>query len=309
MDALTPVEIGRKMDALAIWDSLLPFNWIVKPAGTVFPYFCTSLKGEAPHVKVRFLMLEGWQTFHDYIHTRVDRNFGVYSTPMEMPHFEMVVSPAGDVHIFRHDPGYMPRALSAKESELCAKVLWEAYGVMMRLETDQKLPLKYAAEKAMFARIQDASGNWVDSPMEIPPMRPYVEEISFSKASIAKAKDMPIAEGYQIELDFRLIPNVMTREERARCAYELLAVNSASGERVFSDRTSVVPDAGLKGMWLAMPSRVLERLIEGQRLPSQIKVTSGRVFRLLRFLCHELPIKLSLHDRLECLEESYGKSR
>ena len=307
MDALTPVEIGRKMEALGIWDSLLPFNWIIKPAGTVFPYFCTCLKGEAQHVKVRFLMLEGWQTFHDYIHARVDRNFGFYSTPMEMPHFEMVVFSGGDVHVFRHDPGYMPRALGARESELCAKVMWEAYGVMMRLETDGNLPLKYAAEKAMFARVQDASGNWADSPMEIPPMRPYVEEISFSKANLAKAKDMPLADGYQIELDFRILPNMMTREECARCAYELLAVDSASGERIFSDRTSVVPDSGLKGMWLQMPSKVLERLIEGQRLPAQIKVTSGRVFRLLRFLSHELPIKLSLHDKLEKLEDAYRK--
>ena len=169
----------------------------------------------------------------------------------------------------------LPRALGTRESELCAKVMWEAYGVMMRLETDGNLPLKYAAEKAMFARVQDASGNWADFPMEIPPMRPYVEEISFSKANLAKAKDMPLADGYQIELDFRILPNVMTREERARCAYELLAVDSASGERIFSDRTSVLPDSGLKGMWLQMPSKVLERLLEGQRLPAQIKVTSG----------------------------------
>ncbi len=293
------------MDALGIWDSLLPFNWVVKPSGTVFPYFCTCLKGEAPHVKVRFLMLEGWQTFHDYIHTRMDRNFGFYSTPMEMPHFEMVVFSGGDVHVFRHDPGFMPRTLDVRESEMCSRIMWEAYGVMMRLETDHNLPLKFAAEKAMFARIQSSSGAWDDAPMNIPEMRPYVEEISFPKAHIAKAKDMPLADDYILELDFRLLPNVMTKEPRSRCAYELQAIDASTGQRVFSDRTSVIAEGGLKGLWLAMPPRVLEHLVAGSRLPSRIKVVSGRVFRLLRFLCHELPIKISLHDRLDLLEQSF----
>ena len=52
-------EIGRRMDALGLWEVLAPYNWAVKPKGTVFPYFCSVFKGDDKPVKVRFMMLEG----------------------------------------------------------------------------------------------------------------------------------------------------------------------------------------------------------------------------------------------------------
>lgn len=79
-------SIARKMDALGIWGSLLPYNWAVKPLGTVFPYFCMTMRGDRKPVKVRFLMLEGWQTLHDFVRARADRDFGFYSSPIEFPH-------------------------------------------------------------------------------------------------------------------------------------------------------------------------------------------------------------------------------
>lgn len=297
-------EIGKKMDALNLWDAVMPFNWVVKPSGVVFPYFCTLLKGDGKIVKVRFLMLEGWQTFHDYIRTRIDRNFGYYLTPMEMPHFELVVSVSGVVAIFRHDPGYMPRELNERERALSQKILWEAYGIMMRVEADKKLPLQFASEKSMFARVENSSGVWTDSPMAIPEPRPFVEEVSFSKALVTKAKDLPLEAKMAVAVDFRLLSNVMTKESRPRCAYQLIVVDLATGVKIVQDKTSVSPEGGLKAMWQAMPQRVLAGLVEYGRMPGVIKVTSGRVFRLLRSLCLELPIKLSMHDRIEGLEGS-----
>ena len=35
----TAEEIGAKMDALGVWALLEPYNFAVKPRGTVFPYF------------------------------------------------------------------------------------------------------------------------------------------------------------------------------------------------------------------------------------------------------------------------------
>lgn len=300
----SPEEIGIKLDALGLWDAVMPFNWVVKPSGVVFPYFCTLLKGDGVNVKIRFLMLEGWQTFHDYIRTRIDRNFGCYLTPMEMPHFELVISASGEAMVFRHDPGYMPRALEESERALCRKLLWEAYGVMMRVESDKKLPLQFASDKSMFARIENASGVWRDAPMLIPEPRPYIEEVSFPKALVSKAKDLPLDSGLTAAVDFRLLPNVMTKEPRPRCAYQLTAVDPAIGARIVQDKTSVSPEGGLKAMWQSMPLRVLAGFVEYGRIPGTVKVTSGRVFRFLRSLCLELPIKLSLHDRLECLDKT-----
>lgn len=299
-------EIGAKMDALGLWDALAPYNWAVKPKGTVLPYFCSVFKGDGNPVKVRFMMLEGWQTLHDYVHARVDRNFGFYSSPMEMPQLELVVTVSGEIKLFRHDPGYMPVEAGAAWRTLAKKILWEAYGVMMRVESDRELPMKFASDRSIFARIETSDGKWEDAPLEIPPPRAYVEKVVLGKEDISRVKDLPVAAGDSLEVDFRLVPGIMTKEDRPRCVYELVAVDSDTGLRVIDSRVSVDRDAGLKGLWESVPARVLRGIIEYGRVPGSVKVTSGRLFRMLRTLCMELPFKLSLHDSLPGLNSGTG---
>ena len=298
-----PEEIGAKMDALGLWKLLEPYNFAVKPKGTVFPYFCTILKGERKPVKVRFLMLEGWQTLHDYIRTRIDRNFGFYQTPVEMPHFELVILEDGQMKLFRHDTGYMPQEADDAQRALAARILWEAYGVMMRVEVDCKLPMKFSDEKAVFARVEIAAGVWEDRPLEIPDPPPHTEKVTFPKADVKAAQDLPFVKDDVLELAFSLLQNVMTKESRPRCVYELKAIDPKTGETAISSRVSIHPEAGLKGMWESMPVQVLKELIRRGRVPGELKTRSGRVFRLLRPLCMALPFRLSLHERLQSLED------
>lgn len=297
----TVEEIGARMDALGLWKLLEPYNFAVKPKGTVFPYFCTVLRGERKPIKARFLMLEGWQTLHDYVRTRIDRNFGFYSTPVEMTHLELVVLEDGSMRLFRHDTGYMPFEAKDAQRDLAARILWEAYGVMLRVEADRKLPLKFSDEKAIFARVEIAAEKWEDRPLEIPDPPPHTEKVSFPQADIKSAQDLPFVKEDVLDVDFGLLPNVMTKEPRPRCVYELRAVDPKTGEAAIASRVSVHPEAGLKGMWESMPVQVLKELIRRGRVPGELRVRSGRVFRLLRPLCMELPFKLSLHDQLASL--------
>ena len=94
----------------------------------------------------------------------------------------------------------------------------------------------------------------------------------------------------------------MTKEPRPRCVYELKAVDLKTGTTVFGSRVSIHPESGLRGMWESMPVQVLRELIRRGRVPGEIRLCSGRVFRLLRTLCLELPFKLSLHDALTVLK-------
>ena len=300
----TPEQIGAKMDALGLWEQVFPFNWAVRPKGTVLPYFCSLLLEKTGPVKARLLMLEGWQTFHDYVRMRVDRNYGFYSTPMELPHFELAVLREAGVAIFRDDPGYTPRFLNERENELVGRILWESYGLMMRIENDFKLPLSYAAEKSMFCRTEYESGKWRDEPLSIPDARPHVEHIRFAKDKLKKVQDLPFLKDEALELDFRLLPGMMTREKRPRSCYALVIADSAAARRVALDKVSMNPEHGLRGLWEALPERILDHLIAHGSLPGEIKIISGRLFRLMRPLCLELPFKLSLHDRLPALEES-----
>ena len=295
----TVEEIARKMDALGLWGAIAPYNWALKPAGTVFPYFCTTMLGDCKPVKVRFLLLEGWQTLHDYVHVRVDRNFGFYSSPIELPHFELVVLENGDCKLFRHDTGYMPTEVAGKGRLLAARLLWEAYGVMLRLETDPKLPMRFADEKAVFARVEVGPGAWEDRPLEIPTPPPHIEKISFEKAEIKRAQDRPFAPTEVLHVGFGLVPGLMTKEPRPRCVYRLVVYDPASKTLVADKRVSLTPEGGLRHMWETMPSEFLRVLVESGRIPGEVKVASGRVFRMLRPLCMELPFKLSLHDNLE----------
>ena len=290
------------MDALDLWEALAPSNFAVKPKGTAFPYFCTVVKGDRKPVKVRFLMLEGWQTLHDYVRLCIDGNFGFYSMPMELPHLELVILETGEAKLFRHDTGFMPQEANGPQRELAARVLWEAYGVMMRVEAEPKLAMRFAEEKAVFARVETTAGSWEDRPLVVPDPPPYVEKVLFPKAALKAANDLPFVKDDVLDLDFRLLPNIMTKEPRPRCVYGLVAVDPKSGETAIDSRVSVHPEAGLRGLWENMPSQVLRELIRRGKVPGAIRLCSGRVFRFLRPLCLELPFKLSLHDRLQSLD-------
>ena len=250
-------DIGAKMDALGVWEAVAPYNWAVCPKGTVFPYFCCVMKGAGNPVNVRFMMVEGWQSFHDFVRTRIDVNFGFYSTPMEIPHFELVFVSGGAVRLFRHDPCFMPRLATDAERAFCSKILWESFGVMMRVEADAELPMKFAAEKAMFARVEGDGGEWSDKALSIPDPRPHVESVTFAKVVLAKAKDLPFAAEEKIAVDFALVIGLSTKEPRARCVYRLSAYDAATGEQFIADAVSPVPDGGLRAMWEGVAPRLL----------------------------------------------------
>lgn len=292
-------SIGAKMDALDIWDRILSYTWAVKPKGTVFPYFCSVVKESSGPVKIRLLMLEGWQTLHDFIRMRSDLDFGFISSPLEIPHYALLILATGETKLYRHDVGYMPQEATDIQRELVGRILWESYGVLLRLETEERLPLKYVAEKAIFARVETAKDVWEDAPLSVPDPPPYIEKISFPKVDIQRAKDIPFVPGDVLHVDFRLLPAVMTKEQRPRCVYQLLGYDPATKMAVFDLRASIGKDSGLKELWETMPRQLLKAMIERGRLPGEIKVASGRVFRFLRPLCLEIPFKLTLNERLE----------
>ena len=191
----TPEELGAKADALGLWELLEPYNFAVKPRGTAFPYFCTVIRPDVPPVKVRFLMLEGWQTLHDFVRTRHDRDFGFYSSPAEMPHLELLILTSGEMKLLRHDAAYAPREADGPWRDLAAKILWEAYGVLLRIEADRRLLMKFVDDRAVFARVEQASGQWADEPLVIPDPPPHVEKVSFRTDDIKKAQDLPMEQG------------------------------------------------------------------------------------------------------------------
>lgn len=304
----TIAEIAAMMENLGVWEIMRKSNWTLRPRGVAVPYFCILVNGAKGDIVVRrLLLLEGWQTMHDYVRMTMDRNFGYYISPYEMPHYELAFLRDGKTQLYRHDPGYL--AVPIKDEEITDTIygmLWEVYGVMMRLEEDSGLAIKYASEKAMFSMVEGADGKWREESFPIIDPKPYVEKVSFPKAELSKAKDLPMEKELVIEFDFRVIEGVLTKERKPRMIYELRGVDAKTGKVEFAGRMSVSQDFGLKDMWQSMPILMLKLMISRGRVPGEIKVQSARVFRLLRGMCIEIPFKISMNDALPALERSFG---
>ena len=292
-------EVVRKLVGLGMWDALANCKWAAKPHGTAVPYFCTVLKSQpGDPVKLRFVMLEGWQTLHDFVRLGVDPSLGFYSSPMEMKSYVLAVLADGGFKVFAHEPGYVPREIGdEKGAAICAKILWQAYGLMLRLEGDPQSALAYMDQKAIFARFEKAGGEWEDGPLAIPEPVPLVERITFPNDLLAKAKDMPMTPDAKVSVDFRMVPSLMTNEPRPRSVYRLSVRRLPDGFNV-EEHASVVGELGLKGLWESVPPRVLTVLVREGCIPGEMHMTSKRRFRLMRPIMLQLPIKLCLHDEV-----------
>jgi len=290
--------IAAKLDSLALWKEVAPYNWAIKPRGVAFPYFCTVMGDLHPAVQRHLMLIEGWQTFHDFVRTRYDANFGFYTSPAEMPHFEAIYLKKDKeaTQFFRYDPGYVPRNLNEAERALVAKMLWEIYGVMMRIEGDRMLTMKYATSQAMFARVEAADGTWRDEALPIPQARPHVERVTIPKAILGKVKDLPMDTGWKIVVDFRAERAEMTKEARPRYPYDLKAEDCETHAPVIHMRTCVNPETGLRGLWEGMPERFLTGLLHAGRVPGEVVMPSQRVFRMLQPLGTEIPFRLTIDE-------------
>ena len=290
-------DVARKLIGLGMWDAIARCKWAVKPHGTAVPYFCTVLKSPpGDPVKLRFVMLEGWQTLHDFVRCSVDPSLGFYSSPMEMKSYVLaVLEGGGGFKVFAHEPGYVPRdVVDEKDAAVCAKIFWQAYGIMLRLEGGPDLGLSYMDQKAIFARVEKSPGEWEDGPLSIPDPAPTVERISFANDLLAKAKDTPMSPDAKVSVDFRLVPSLMTKEARPKSVYRLSVHRLPDGFKV-EEHASVAGDTGLKGMWESVPARVLAVLVREGCVPGEIHMTSKRLFRLMRPIMLQLPVKLCLH--------------
>ena len=50
----------------------------------------------------------------------------------------------------------------------------------------------------------------------------------------------------------------------------------------------------------------MKELVALGKIPGQIKLSSARTFRMLRPICVEVPLKLSLHDSLPVLDAAFA---
>lgn len=298
MDSLAKIaDILRRIDALGKWPEILYPMWVLKPHGSVFPYFpiVNPSRGD-PATKGHVSFLEGWQTFHDYNIWMQDKDAGFLSHPIELPGFNILLKTDGTASAVRQTPGFLVRDTDEKQSELIAAMLWETYGMLMRLEENPKLAFKFLDDGCMLSREQGADGTWSDAPLKVVPPRRKTECVRLSKAALKVAKDLPILKDRVFKVEFGFDMRTFAAGFGGkRMAYRLKCTDSQSQETVFEQVFAVQPpELNIQDLWQNVPDAVLQKLVALAFIPGEIVVPNARLFRLFRPLMGELQFKLSM---------------
>lgn len=301
----------RAIAALNPWERASRHNWALVPQTTAEPFIVTFVAEKPGPVPVsgRLMLFPGFATFRDFLISRQVPDFGVGMSPLDFRHYEAVGLRDGGVELFCYEPGFVPLPPSSEERKLLAPLLFECYGLLLRLEEKPDLPLAYVEQKAMFARKEVVDGVWVDGPFRLPQEEvvQQMERVELERKDCVAAKALPMYPRDVWEVDFVMVPSYRTPGPNPRFLYLLAAVNAESGERMLWERMSVdgKPD-GLLRLWEGHAQRLLDACGRNGRVPGEIHVRSARMARFLRPLGLQLPFKLVQHAKLPSLESVLG---
>jgi len=305
LDRNNPLEVARAIAALDVWSKAATHNWALVSQLAEEPFLATVNPGGEGPLRGRLLLFPGFKPFREYMLVRRVPDFGVATTPMDFPHFEAVGLEGGKAELFCYRPGMVPMPPTPDENAILGPLLYASYGLMMRIEEDPELLVRYSSENAMFSLREGLDGKWRDAPLKIPPEPNPIwqENVSLDKKKCEAAARLPFARDEKWEADFVLAPMFRTNEPRPRFLYLLAAVDADSHRRMVWLKMSVGtgPDA-LKTMWEGHAQRFLDAILKQGRIPGEIHIRSSRFARFLRPLGLQLPFKLVQHAKLPALE-------
>ncbi len=311
MDKTDPYELIRAIAEMNPWERAARHNWALLPQTSEEPFIVTFLpeKDRPGPVVGRLLLFPGFALFRDYLISRQVPDFGVGMSPVDFRHYEAVALKDGGVELFSYEPGFVPLPPGSEDRKVLAPLLFECYGMLLRLEEKPDLPLAYVEQKAMFARKEVVDGRWVDGPYRLPEEEvvQQVEKVELRKDACLAAKALPLYPKEIWEIDYVMLPSYRTPGPNPRFLYLLAAINVGTGERMVWEKMSVDGKAdGLLRLWEGHAQRLLNAFLRKRRVPGEIHVRSPRMARFLRPLGIQLPFKLVQHAKLPSLEDVLG---
>lgn len=309
MDKKDSYSIAQAIADLNPWEKASRHNWALVSQMAEEPYIVLVVaEHDKPAVVGRLLLFPGFAEFRDFILTRRFPDYGVALSPMDFIHYEVAAGPKGVVELFKYSPGMVPERPTSTELKSLAPLLLECYGMILRLEEDPDLPLRYVSQNAMFARKEIVEGVWQDGPLKLPQEEivQSSEQVALDRKDCDRAKGLPVHPRMRWEVDFLLVPNYRTIGPEPRFLYVLAIVDADTKERVAWQKLTVDgKPGGLKRLWEGHAQRVLDAILALSKVPGEIHVRSGRVARFLRPLGLQLPFKLVQHARLPALDELF----
>ncbi len=307
MDKNNIDDIARAIASLNVWGNASKYNWALDSELFDNPLIaCVNVPPNSPIVG-RLMLFNGFIAYRDFVILSQNQDMSFAFSPIDIDHFEVLVFKNGNVEILDYRPGFAPIHPDDETRSRLAPVLYECYGLMMRIEDDPDIPAMYKKQEAMFSRKERLDGKWHDAPMKLPDMNTmtWTERVGLDRMKCEQATKFEMVQGETWEIDFIQIPMLHTQDQRARITYLLAAVDSLTGERYVWDKLAVdpqIPRCGtldaLKLLWESLASRLLEGVLKRGKIPSEIHVRTQKMMRFLRPLGMQIPFKLVLHHQL-----------
>ena len=317
MDKNNIDEIAKAISSLNAWKKSSRYNWALVSEMFENPLIaCVNIQNDGP-MAARLMLFNGFAAHRDFAIFMQNQDISFAHSPMDIDHYEVIGLKDGGAEVYDYRPGYAPVHPDEQTRALLAPVLYECYGLMMRLEDDPEIPAMYKGENAMFSRKEGLDGKWRDAPLKPPDMGTvaWTERVGLDRAKCSQASRLDMVQGETWEVDFIQLPLFRTEDPNPRIMFLLAAVDAKTGERRVWDKLAVDPkfprngtlDA-LKPMWESLASRMLEGVLKRGGVPAEIHVRNQRIMRFLRPLGLQLPFKLVLHRQLPRLTATVNNS-
>ena len=309
-------------------DSLDPWQWMegadcfgISVAGWDEPWF-VAFGGKSNEFRsVRFL--QGWKPFYDLVTRLADPSKQVSTWLLEIRMIELLY--VSKELLFQHErpllrtlkrkpgdacktpvfrsiiPGYHPWLPESKERELLEIVLYQTFGMAMRVEENGML-LKERFPQEILLRKQDAKGVWTDAWAPVKEVGDEEVEVRIESKRLQAVRSKPL-KSITLQLDLVFTPlRLLPSGTRPQTAYVLLAVDARSGFIVAGDLLQATE--GIGQMWSQIPERLLQIFEKLGGCPTSIEICSDRMANLLRPLGECLPFKMVRREKLEMLESA-----
>ena len=307
MDKNNIDEVAKAIAALKVWKKASKYNWAL--VSELFDKPLIAAVNPTPQGPIvgRLLLFNGFVAHRDFLIFRQNPDLSFATSPIDFDHYEVIGLKDGSAEIYDYRPGFIPVHPDAETRALLVPVIYECYGLMLRIDEDPELPALYMKDKALFSRREGLDGKWHDAPLRPPNLDTvtWTERVGLDRVKCAQAVRLNMEPEEAWEADFTQMPLYRTDDHQARMMFLFAAVDAKTGERRVWQKLAVdpsIPRNGtldvMKSLWESLAAHVLDGVIRRGKVPGAIHVRNQRMMRFLRPLGLQLPFKIVLHREM-----------
>ena len=307
MDKSNIDEVAKAIAALKVWKKASKYNWAL--VSELFDKPLIAVINPTPQGPIvgRLMLFNGFVAHRDFLIFRQNPDLSFATSPIDFDHYEVIGLKDGSVEIYDYRPGFIPVHPDAETRALLAPIIYECYGLMLRIDEDPELPALYMKEQALFSRKEGLDGRWHDAPLRPPNLDTvtWTERVGLDRTKCAQAARLNMESAEAWEVDFTQMPLYRTDDRQARMMFLFVAVDAKTGERRVWQKLAVDPSIprngtldAMKPLWESLAAHVLDGVIRRGKVPGAIHVRNQRMMRFLRPLGLQLPFKLVLHREM-----------